>query len=136
MRTETNPELAEKIKRIALDLSSEEKAILEEGALRLVGGSTTPPPDVNAGVEIGPNLAEQIVVLVGGNTLMDQPREISAIFSGEFTPGELPIYQEQPCLALEEAGVDEADQPAPVDAVGEQAIETTDEAPLVEQSAA
>lgn len=132
MRTETNPELAEKIKRIALDLSSEEKAILEEGASRLIGGG----PDVNAGVEIGPNLAETIVVLVGGNTPMDQPREISAIFSGEFTPGELPIYQEQPRLALEEAGVDEADQPAPVDAVGEQAIETTDEAPLVEQSAA
>lgn len=135
MRTETNPELAEKIKRIALDLSSEEKAILEEGALRLIGGSTVPPPDVNAGVEIGPSIAETIVVLVGGDP--DDgggTTQISAIFSGEFTPGDLPIYQEQPRLALEAAAADET-APA-VDAVSDQAIETTDETAPVEQSAA
>lgn len=92
MRSETNLELAEKIKRIALDAPSEDKAILEEGAGRLTGERL----GIVAGIET--KLAELIVVITGAPH--GEELRIDAIFSGEFSEGDLPIYYQQPRLNL------------------------------------
>ncbi len=112
MRSETNEELADKLKRLATDMPSEEKAIVEDAALRLCA------PPVLEGVEVGDKLAEQIVVLIAATP--GNPDQISAIFSGEFSPGDLPIYHQQAEMHLEAVAVDDD---APVNAVGDKTID-------------
>lgn len=100
MRSETNAQLADAVKRLALDMSSEEQAITNELVRRFEAGATSAPP-VNEGVEIGDNLAEKIVVMVNGE-------EREALFSEMFTKSDLPIYALQGDLMLDAPAVEEA----------------------------
>ncbi|TXH47221.1 MAG: hypothetical protein E6Q97_27685 [Desulfurellales bacterium] len=93
MRSETDAQLIDAVSRLALDMSSEEQAITNELVRRFRSASLTPA--TMAGVEIGPNLAERVVVMIDGE-------EREALFTEMFTkPGDLAIYALQGDLLLD-----------------------------------
>jgi len=104
VRSETNAQLADAVKRLALDMPSEEQALTMEMVRRFETGATTPAPV--ADVEIGDKLAEKIAVMVNGE-------EREALFSEMFTKADLPIYALQGDLMLDApAAAEEQDEAA------------------------